>query len=137
MAANITAHADTFHPAKMSRSLYAETALAARGREVRDQRLSGDRNLPLRHQRLNAVGEIDIDPRPEADHADPSARTHRLAHAHEAEDAPRNQSGNLHHADTFTRARDHERIAFIVIAGFVEIGVQKQPFMINDALNAA
>ena len=57
---------------------------------------------------------------------------------HEADDAPRDQAGDLHHArrGAFGR-RDDKRIALVVVARLVEIGVEELARLIDDALDAA
>ena len=65
--------------------------------------LAGDRGLALGHQRPYAVRQIDVEARAEADHADALAGADGGALAHEADDAARDQPGDLHDADAAAR----------------------------------
>src|SRR5215472_5901289 len=76
-----------------------ETAADVEGAQVGEHGLAGGRALPLGDERPHAVGEIDVEARAEADHAEALARSDRRALAHLADDASRDQAGDLHHRD--------------------------------------
>ena len=80
----------------------------------------------------DALRQVDIDARAEADHADALAGADAGALAHEADDAPRHQAGDLHHADARAAGRDHERVALVVLARLVEVGVDEGAGVVDD-----
>ena len=61
--------------------------------------LAADRALACADQRHHAVGQVDVDAAAEADHAEALAGEQALTDAAFAQDAPRDQTGDLHHAD--------------------------------------
>src|SRR4051812_39036915 len=105
----------------------------ARG-EIGDDRLAGDGALSDHHERVDARRKINIDAAPEADEPDPPAGKKPLALRHEADDAPRDQARNLHDAELAAVIEDEgERLALVVLARFVEIGVEELARDIGDA----
>src|SRR5450759_3170346 len=133
------------HPAGESHdSVFSVNALAAskcaagiRNPQIGEHGFPGDRGLPDRDHRRRAIGEIDVEARAEADHAEALAGADRLALAHEADDAARHQAGDLHHGDARAGGGDHQRIALIVGARLVEVGVEELAWLIDDFLDAA
>src|ERR1700754_2263892 len=105
--------------------------------EIGQNRLAGDRGLAFGDQRAGAVGQIDVEARAESNEAEPLASADHLAFPHEADDAPRHQAGDLDHADASLRRRDDKRIALIVLARLVELGVDEGARAIGDAVDAA
>ena len=111
-----------------------------RGRrpQVGDDGLPGDRGLALGDQRAAAVGEVDVEPRAEPDHADALAGADRGALAHERHDAPRDEAGDLDDADPGAAGgADQEAVALVVLARLVEVGVEEEAGAVGDALDAA
>src|SRR5215211_4644716 len=137
---SLTGH--TFIPPKspeplgIPASTHAESASGIGGAQIGEHRLAGDRGLSLGDKGLDALRQIDVDARAEPDHADPLAGADRVALAHEGNDAPRDQAGDLHDADSRPAGGDHERIALVVLAGLVEIGVDELAGRIHHALDA-
>ncbi len=86
-----------FSPAAFQRRLAEPRRLF--GIEIGDHGLAGDRGLSDRHQRLDAVRQIDIDPAAEADETEPLPGPHPLSGRQVAVDPPRHQAGDLHQAD--------------------------------------
>ena len=103
--------------------------------EIGQDRLAGNRGLALGNQRLGPFGQIDVEPRTEPDQAEPLAGADRLPLAHERDDSPRHQARDLDHADASVRRRDHQRIALIVLARLVELGIDKGARTIGDAVD--
>src|SRR6185503_19295622 len=95
---------------------YAEGTLRIAGAQVGDNCFTGDGGLSLGHQRPDAVGQIDVETRAKADHADALADAHGGARAHEAENTACDQSGDLHHADPALLGRNDEGVALVVLA---------------------
>src|SRR6185369_12981761 len=116
---------------------YAEGALRIAGAQIGDNGLTGDGGLSLGHQRPYAVGQVDVETRAKADHADALADAHGGARTHEAENPACDQSGDLHHADPALLGRNDEGVALVVLACLVEVGAEKRPMMIGDALDLA
>ena len=77
--------------------------------------------------------QIDVDPRAEADEAEAIASAEMRALVREADDAARDQAGDLHDAERAGRVLDHHAVALIVFARLVEIGAEKGAGMIGDA----
>ena len=74
----------------------------------------------------DAVREIGVGPAAEPDDAEARAGAHRVALADVAQDAARDQPGDLHHGDLApVRQADGERVALVVIARLVEAGVDE------------
>ena len=63
-------------PSPIARSLYAHVRLRAPRRllQIGQHGFAGDHPLSGTDQRRDAIGQVDIDPTAEADHADPFAR---------------------------------------------------------------
>src|SRR5262249_5755974 len=115
-----------------------EGAAGVERAQVGEHRLARDGGLAFRHQRTNALGEIDVETRAEADQAEALARRDGHALAHERDDAPRDQAGDLHHPDAVAaRRHDDEAVALVVLARLVEIGIDEGAGVIGDALDAA
>ena len=83
------------------------------------------------------IGQIDVDARAEADQAEAVARAEIRAFVDEADDAPRDQAGDLHDAERARRALDDDAVALVVLARLVEIGVEEQAGLVGDARHAA
>src|SRR3954453_12715988 len=92
----------------------AEGTLRIPGAQIGDDGLTGDGGLSLGHQRPYAVGQIDVEARAKADHADALADAHGGARTHEAENPACDQSGDLHHAYPALVGRDDEGVALVV-----------------------
>src|SRR5262249_20942057 len=103
---------------------YPKRATGVGHAQIGQHRLTRDRRLPLRHPRPPAVGQVHVEARSEADHAEALPRPDRDSLAHERDDAPRDQAGDLHHPDAgAARGRDDETVALVVLARLVEIGI--------------
>src|SRR5262249_47466022 len=114
-----------------------ERDLPSGGAQVRDHGLAGHRGLALRDQRPGPLGQIDVNARAEADHADALAGAHARPLAHEADDPSGDKPGDLHHCDAGVAGTDHEAIALVVLARLVELGVEEGPAPIDDLLDLA
>ena len=57
------------------------------------------------------------------------------AHAHEADDTPRNQTRDLHHCDAPAGYRNDQRIALVVGAGLVQVSVKELAGLVHDFLD--
>src|ERR1043166_3086977 len=104
---------------------------------VSDDRLTCDRDLPLRDYRLHALRQIDIDARAKPDHSDAFARAHACALTNESDNPARDQAGDLHHGNAIRASRNDEGVAFVVLARLVEIRIDKGPRLVNDFLDPA
>src|SRR5437660_10605253 len=93
--------------------------------------------MALAEQRLRAVGAVDIEPRPDEDHADPRARADARALARKANNAAREKAGDLHHGDAPLPARNHERVALVVLTGLIEVGIDESAGLVDDLLDPA
>src|SRR5689334_21202262 len=93
--------------------------------EIGQNGLAGNRGLSLRHQRRGALGQVDIDTRAETDQAEAFAGSEALPLADERDDAARDQARDLNHADAAMRRRDRERVALVVLARLVELGIDE------------
>jgi hypothetical protein len=92
----------------------------------RQHGFAGDGGLPLGDQRPCAFREINVDARAEADHADARPGGDDVALAHERDDAPRDQTRDLHHGEAGAAGgRDDEGIALVLFARLVEIGADE------------
>src|SRR5262249_2933203 len=103
--------------------------------EVRKYGFARDRRLPLGDQRLPAFRQEYVQPRAEADQAETLTGTEGLALFDERPDAPRPQPCNLDPADATSGRGDHQRIALVILAGLVELGVDELSRPIGDALD--
>src|SRR5918997_156273 len=95
--------------------------------EVRQHRLAGDRYLADADEELGRERHIDVDARPEADQAEALAGAEFVPRPNEPDDAAGDEPGDLHDADPGRRRFDDERVAFVVFAGLVELGVEEEP----------
>ena len=85
-----------------------------------------------------AFGKIDIDAAAEADEAEALAGLQALALVHEPHDAARHEAGDLDDADALAVGHfEGQRLALIVVARLVEIGVEELSRHIGDAGDAA
>src|SRR5579883_2192587 len=117
-------------------STYSERTTAVGGAQVGEHRLAGDRGLPFGDHRAHAFGQIDVEARAEADHAEALARPDGDALAHERDDAAGDEAGDLHHHDAdAARGGDDERVPLIVLARLVEIGIDELAGTVGDALD--
>src|SRR6202521_1728889 len=91
-------------------STHAERAFRVTVADVGDDRFAAARGLPLCHQRPHPGGKVNVDAGAEADEADPLAGRDRVALAHEANDAPRDQPGDLHDRDGVLAVADHDAV---------------------------
>src|SRR3954470_14695726 len=91
-----------------ARSLRLEVPRHLLAPQIRDHRLAGDRDLVEAGEDLCRERQGDVDPRAEADEADALAGGDRVALADEADDAPRDEAGDLHDADADARRFDDE-----------------------------
>src|SRR5262249_11308894 len=105
--------------------------------EVGQYRLAGNRCLAFRDQCRGALGQIDVEPRAEADQAKTLAGADRLPFPDEADDAARHQPCDLDHPDAPVRRSDDERVAFIVLARLVELGIDENAGPVGDAFDLA
>jgi hypothetical protein len=94
--------------------------------QVRDDGFRRRRSGPPRP----AAGPRSVDRPPHGsrtENADPLPGTDGGALPHERHDAPRDEACNLHDADARpARGLDDEAVAFVVVAGLGEIGIEKQ-----------
>ena len=112
----------------------ADPAQARIDAEHAEHRLAGDRPLAEQHLAPGSRRQIDVDPAAEADQADALAGARPVALAHEGQDAPRDQPGDLGEADRDpVLALDQEMLALIVLARLVEVGVEELARHIGDA----
>src|SRR6266481_1496823 len=74
--------------------------------EIGQDCLACDRGLTFGDQRLGAFGQVDVEPRPEADQPETLSCGDRLSFANERYDPPRHQACDLDHADASIRRRD-------------------------------
>src|ERR1700693_575867 len=118
---------------KRRQSADAERAAGIARRQIGDDGLARDRALAFRHQRPHPFRQVDVAPRTEADHADALAGADLLPFAHEGDDAPGDEAGDLHHADAPARTGNEQTIALVVLARLVEIGVEEFAGAIGDA----
>src|SRR5262249_40605007 len=102
----------------------------------RNDSLAGDRGLALDDQRPHSRGEIDVDTRAHRDEAAALAAADDAALAHARHDAARDEPGNLHHTDARAAAGNDQRIALIVLAGLVEVGIDEFSRRVDHALDA-
>src|SRR5262249_32845661 len=106
--------------------------------QIGNHGFAGNGRLARADQRGHAWREEDVDPGAEADHADALAGRDDFAFAHERHDAPRHQARDLDDSDAGrARGRDHEHVALIVLARFVEIGAEEGALAIDHPLDAA
>src|SRR5579872_140924 len=111
-------------------------------RPERPHRLDGfhvcDHGLPSDGARIDAdenlrvVRQIDVDARTEPDQAETIAGAKTRAFIDEANNPPRNEAGDLHHAEDAGLSFDDETIALIILAGLVEIRVEKKTRLVSD-----
>src|SRR5690348_27877 len=105
--------------------IVAERAPLVAQDEIGENCLARDCGLAFGDLRPRSIRQIDIEPRAEANEPEPLAGADRLAFADETHNAPRHQARDLDHADAAVRRGDHERIALIVFARLVELGVDE------------
>src|ERR1700731_3040189 len=103
--------------------------------EISQNGLPGDRGLTLRHQHFGAFGQVYVEPRSETDQPEALSGGDRLSFANERYDPPRQQAGDLDHADAALWGRDYERIALVVLARLVELGIDEDTRPIRDAVD--
>src|SRR5258705_8745512 len=113
----------------------AESPAVVAKPEIGQDGLACDRGLTFGDQRLGAFGQVYVEPRSEADQPETLSRGDRLSLANERYDAARHQARDLDHADASIRRRDHERIALIVLARLVKLGVDKGARPIRDPVD--
>src|SRR3954452_5557539 len=99
------------------------TSLAA---QVRDDGLAGDRHLVDPDENLGRERHVDVDAGSEADQPEALAGDELVPRLDEAQDAARVQPRDLHDPDAHARALDHERVALVVLARLVELGVDEK-----------
>src|SRR4029453_17949436 len=95
----------------------------------------GNRGLARCYQGRRALGQINIEPRPKPDHAKALTGSNGLAGAHETDDAARNKACDLYHRNSGVGSCNHQAIAFVVDARFVEIGIEELAGMVDDLLD--
>src|SRR5262249_866616 len=105
------------------------------GAKIGNERVPCDGGLSLGDERPHPLGQVDVDARAEADHADALADADGCALAHETDNSARDQTCDLHHADATPVARDEEAIALVVLARLVEVGVEEGAMMVDHALD--
>src|SRR6202171_481451 len=103
--------------------------------EISQNGLPGDRGLPLGDQHFGAFGQVYVEPRSETDQPEALSGGNRLSFANERYDPPRQQAGDLDHADAALWGRDYERIALVVLARLVELGIDEDARSIRDAVD--
>src|SRR6266403_3201852 len=103
--------------------------------EIGQDGLACDRGLTFGDQRLGAFGQVDVEPRPEADQPETLSCGDRLTFADERYDPPRHEACDLDHADASIRRRDDKRIALVVLARLVKLGVDKGARPICDPVD--
>ncbi|CAH1651816.1 hypothetical protein BOSEA31B_10697 [Hyphomicrobiales bacterium] len=81
--------------------------------------------------------QIDVDARTEADQAEALAGRQRVALLDEGHDAAGNQPGDLHDADDAGGRLDRQRVALVVVARLVELGIEEEAGRIGDLGDAA
>ena len=91
------------------------------------------------HRRRQPLGDIQLRPRPELDHAEPLAPPNRLAHPRRADDPPRDQPDDLlHRAHHVLRPRlqQHDRVRLVVRRRLrVRQRVDEFPLLVHDLLD--
>src|SRR6185312_11853301 len=147
MTGNIASAPGSRHPAPQQPNcrsaigynwlIRAERAALVPQPEIGQYRLTGDRRLALGHERPRDLGQIDIEPRAEADQPKAFARADQLAFLHETHDPARHESGDLDHADTPVRRGDHQRIALVILARLIELGIDEGARPVGDVLDLA
>src|SRR5215470_6567192 len=130
-------HGNTNSPSYTRCLADPEGELAGGCTQVRNHGLARDRSLPFCHERPRALGQVDIDARAEADHADALTGTHARAFACKGDDAPGDQACDLHDGDAGRAGTDHEGIALVVLARLVELGVDEGAGLVDDLLDPA
>src|SRR5271155_176168 len=105
--------------------------------EIGQNGLAGDGGLALRHQRARSLRQINVEARTETDQPEALACADRLPLLDERHDAPRHEAGDLGHPDAPIRGRDDKRIALVVFARLVELGVDELARPIRDALDSS
>ena len=71
------------------------------------------------------LGQEDIDARAEADEAEALADRDVAAGLGPADDAARDEAGDLHDGDRAVRAFDDEAVALVLLARLVELGIEE------------
>ena len=84
---------------------------------------------------MHALGQIHINPRAEPDQSKALANIERIALVNKTHNPARDQSGNLHDTKPVRARINNQRIPLIILAGFVQIGIQKQPGPVGDPVN--
>src|SRR5208283_1915541 len=108
-------------PASMSADLVVAFRLA--GAEIGQHGFTRDGLRAEADQYARAGRQVDIDARAETDEPEAFADAEALALLDEGHDAPRDHPGDLHYAEAPERGVDDHAVAFIILAGLVEIGV--------------
>src|ERR1700751_463891 len=109
----------------------------ARGK-IGNHRFAGNRDLPFAGQNARAFGEVYVDTRSEADHADTLAGAKAVTFTREANDPARDQAGDLNDGKALAAAGDDdESVSLVVLARFVEVGADEFAGAIDDALDAS
>ena len=101
-------------------------AAAPRRPDMRDHRLAGDRSAVEADDDARVFGHVDVDARTKADQSEAIARGQMCALFDEADDAPRDQAGDLHHAEDARRGLDDDPVALVVLARLVEVGAEEK-----------
>src|SRR5271165_5365104 len=120
----------------IGRSAPLERARRGPLRDLSDHGFAGDRPRLEADHDLGVCGQIDVDPRAEPDQADPLARAQMRAFVGEAHDSPGDQARDLHHPVPARRRLDDEAVALVVLARLVEVGVEKEAWMVDDPLDS-
>src|SRR6266404_8220271 len=103
--------------------------------EIGQNSLPGHRGLAFGDQWFGAFGQVYVETRSETDQPEPLAGADRLPFANERYDPPRYQACDLDHADAPVWSRDHQRIALIVLACLVKLGIDEGARPIRDPID--
>ena len=99
---------------------------------------AGDRCLAGADQGGDAVRQVDVEARAEADQAEALAGLEPGAFTDEAYDAPCDETGDLHHREAAAVGKlDDEAVALVGLAGLVEGGAHEAAGVVGDAGHAA
>src|SRR5690348_11509696 len=76
--------------------------------QVGKHRFAGNSRLSHRDQWRYPLGQINVKPRTEAEHAEALTGIDRVAAANEADNSPGDKTGNLHNGNTRAGRRDND-----------------------------
>src|SRR5690606_1571494 len=119
------------------RSVHANARPPAEAVKYCQHRLADNGGLADGAAQADMLRQVDVDARAEADQADPLAGVDLAVLRDEADAAARHAPGDLHEGDLAGRRIENEAVALIVLAGLVELGIEKLAGAIGYAADAA